>query len=228
MINTDPDDPLFGGGTDNIAFLLGDKTATAPNANAIQMTAIFWIETVSEQITVPARSPDQPVIVQGDASAGNPVASFAVTSSNGDRRGYPDRRHVHADPVHTNGLPELQRPDVAARLSGDTGTERPYPDNTVGLQLSDPRIGAALGSLATSAAPTHRAAYGVGNELLVTLMLTPDATLRVVYLRNRCAARAHHAKVSRSPRVICFVCQRRWRSYLPPVRRGGPYRSWSR
>lgn len=79
VINTNPEDPLFGGGTDNIAFLLGDKTATAPNANAIQMTAIFWIETVSEQITVPACSPDQPVIVQGSTGAGNPVASFAVT-----------------------------------------------------------------------------------------------------------------------------------------------------
>ena len=79
MISTDPDDALFGGGTDNIAFLLGDKTATAPNANAIQMTAIFRIETISEQITVPACGPDQPVIVQGNASAGSPVASFAVS-----------------------------------------------------------------------------------------------------------------------------------------------------
>jgi hypothetical protein len=78
-INTNPDDPLFGGGTDNLAFLLGDKTATAPNANAIQVTAIFRIETVSEQITVPACGPDQPVIVQGNASAGSPVASFAVS-----------------------------------------------------------------------------------------------------------------------------------------------------
>lgn len=80
-ISTNPDAPLFGGGTDNIAFLLGDTTATAPNANAIQMTAIFWIETVSEQITVPASSPGQPVIVQGNAGAGNPVASFAVSSA---------------------------------------------------------------------------------------------------------------------------------------------------
>lgn len=79
VINTNPEDPLFGGGTDNIGFLLGDKTATAPNANAIQMTSIFWIETVSEQITVPACSPYQPVIVQGSTVAGNPVASFAVT-----------------------------------------------------------------------------------------------------------------------------------------------------
>jgi hypothetical protein len=78
-INTNPDDALFGGGTDNIAFLLGDKTATAPNANAFQMTAIFRIETVSEQLTLPACGPGQPVVVQGNASAGSPVASFAVS-----------------------------------------------------------------------------------------------------------------------------------------------------
>jgi hypothetical protein len=85
QISTDPADPLFGGGTDNIAFLLGDKTATAPNADAVQMTAIFWIETVSEQITMPTlpaySSPGQPVIVQGDTSAGGPTPSFAVTSA---------------------------------------------------------------------------------------------------------------------------------------------------
>jgi len=79
IIGTDPDEPLFGGGTDNIAFLLGDKTATAPNANAIRMTAIFWIETVSEQITVPACSAGETVVVQGSTSLGSPVASFAVT-----------------------------------------------------------------------------------------------------------------------------------------------------
>src|SRR3954468_17731816 len=78
-VNTNPDDPLFGGGTDNIAFLLGDKTATAPNANAIQLAAIFRIETVSEQLMVPACGPGQTVIVQGNASAGSPVASFAVS-----------------------------------------------------------------------------------------------------------------------------------------------------
>jgi hypothetical protein len=80
LISTNPADPLFGGGTDNIAFLLGDKNATSPNADAIQMSAIFWIETVTEQITVPAYTADQPVIVQGAATAGNPVVSFSVTS----------------------------------------------------------------------------------------------------------------------------------------------------
>src|SRR5580700_2904648 len=80
VISTNPADPLFGGGTDNIAFLLGDKNATTPNANAVQMSATFWIETVTEQITVPAYTADQPVIVQGATSAGNPVVSFSVTS----------------------------------------------------------------------------------------------------------------------------------------------------
>ena len=81
VIDTNPVAPLFGGGTDNIAFLLGDLTTTAPNANAVHMTAIFWIETVSEKITVPPCSPDMPVTVQGDAGAGNPVVSFEVTTA---------------------------------------------------------------------------------------------------------------------------------------------------
>lgn len=41
--------PNAGGGTDNIPFLSGAPTsapAGAPNANAVQMTAVFWIETV--------------------------------------------------------------------------------------------------------------------------------------------------------------------------------------
>jgi hypothetical protein len=50
-IATTPVAPLVGGGTDNIAFLQG--TAAGPNANAAQMTAIFWIETVE----VPGSAP---------------------------------------------------------------------------------------------------------------------------------------------------------------------------
>jgi hypothetical protein len=80
QISTTPADPLFGGGTDNIAFLLGDKNATAPNADAVQMSATFWVETVTEKITVPAYTGDKPVLVHGTASAGNPVVSFSVTT----------------------------------------------------------------------------------------------------------------------------------------------------
>lgn len=102
-ISTDPTDPFFnnfaplipappgsGGGTDNVAFLLGNTSATppTPNANAVQMNAIFWIETVQETIEVPTPSPDGlPVIVPGDTSAGNPVVSFAVSSAVGTAAG---------------------------------------------------------------------------------------------------------------------------------------------
>jgi hypothetical protein len=80
VISTNPKDPLFGGGTDNIAFLLGDKNATTPNADAVQLSAIFWIETVTEQITVPAYTAHKPVIVRGATNAGSPVVRFSVTS----------------------------------------------------------------------------------------------------------------------------------------------------
>jgi hypothetical protein len=110
LISTDPADPLFGGGTDNIAFLLGDKTATAPNADAVQMTAIFWIETVSEQITMPAYSPGQPVLVQGDAGAGDPVPTFAVSSATEIPAGtkidvtYPQIQYTQTVLLNFNGL----------------------------------------------------------------------------------------------------------------------------
>jgi hypothetical protein len=79
-IDTDPAAPLFGGGTDNIAFLLGDANATSPNANAARMSAIFWVEVVSEQITVPPCKAGHSVVVRGSDAAGDPVASFLVTS----------------------------------------------------------------------------------------------------------------------------------------------------
>jgi hypothetical protein len=45
-IDTKPAGALVGGGTDNIAFLTGTKDG--PNANAAEMSAIFWIETVEQ------------------------------------------------------------------------------------------------------------------------------------------------------------------------------------
>jgi hypothetical protein len=51
-ICTTPTAPLIGGGLTNIAFLLGVK-CSGPNAQAVQMEATFWIETVIYQINVP-------------------------------------------------------------------------------------------------------------------------------------------------------------------------------
>ena len=50
--------PNFGGGTSNIAFLLGmpspPPSGQGPNAHAFQMDAVFWIETVVYDVAVPA------------------------------------------------------------------------------------------------------------------------------------------------------------------------------
>jgi hypothetical protein len=67
-ISTTPSLPLFGGGTDNIAFLWGDAGAvTSPhpsgqNAQAALMTAIFWIEKVQYKLIVPPFRLGQPVL----------------------------------------------------------------------------------------------------------------------------------------------------------------------
>jgi len=76
-----PPPPLFGGGTDNIAFLLGQAAATAPNAQALQMTAIFWIETVEEVILVPPFNVGGPpfAIKAKPSIPGQRVPTFSVT-----------------------------------------------------------------------------------------------------------------------------------------------------
>lgn len=54
-----PASPLFGGGMDNIAFLLGDPAALVnpnppgQNAQSVEMTATFWIEQLGYTILVP-------------------------------------------------------------------------------------------------------------------------------------------------------------------------------
>jgi hypothetical protein len=83
FVSTAPPPPvgLFGGGTDNIAFLLGQANAAAPNAQATQMTAVFWIETVEEVIKVgPYRVGDPPFFIKAKRSVpGQRVPRFSVT-----------------------------------------------------------------------------------------------------------------------------------------------------
>lgn len=85
VISTAPPPPngLFGGGTANIAFLLGqpENPPPNPNANAVQMTAIFWIETVQEVLHIGEyRHGQHPLIIEAKASVpGQRVARFSVT-----------------------------------------------------------------------------------------------------------------------------------------------------
>ena len=76
-----PPDGFFGGGTDNIAFLLGQAAANAPNAQAVQMVAVFWIETVEEVILVPPYHVGGPPFTLGAKRSvqGQRVPTFSVT-----------------------------------------------------------------------------------------------------------------------------------------------------
>ncbi|GFF43224.1 hypothetical protein IFM58399_06872 [Aspergillus lentulus] len=80
-VSTDPLLPEFGGGTANIAFLLGNPGATAPNANVPQMQATFWIETVGYSLTVPVFKPGQePMEISAPESlSGQPRPVFLVS-----------------------------------------------------------------------------------------------------------------------------------------------------
>lgn len=78
--------PMFGGGTDNIAFLIGAQAlesnpqGVGQNAQAIEMQATFWIETVEHVIDIPIFKPGQPPLVLTPANhpAGQPTPSFIV------------------------------------------------------------------------------------------------------------------------------------------------------
>jgi hypothetical protein len=83
-VRTNPPPPpeLFGGGTANIAFLQGnaEEPHTDANADAVSMSSVFWIETVSEQITVPPCSAAQTVTVPGSGQGTDLAVSFVVTA----------------------------------------------------------------------------------------------------------------------------------------------------
>ncbi|XUJ37337.1 heme-binding protein [Bradyrhizobium japonicum] len=80
-----PQAPSFAGGTANIAFLQGlpvpPPGGNGANANAFQMDAVFWIETVVYDIDVPALPPGTPpVILQPRQRSNVPlVPSFVAT-----------------------------------------------------------------------------------------------------------------------------------------------------
>ena len=70
-----------GGGTDNIGFLVGD--GAGPNANAIEMSAIFWVETVQAEIQVDQLDAGYSLDVSPVVPVGAPAPTFTVTSASG-------------------------------------------------------------------------------------------------------------------------------------------------
>jgi hypothetical protein len=86
-IFTAPVAPLFGGGTDNIAFLWGNAAAvgsanpSGQNAQTERMRAAFWIETVERRITVPAMAAGHQDTIHPQPTHGStrqPVPKFLV------------------------------------------------------------------------------------------------------------------------------------------------------
>jgi hypothetical protein len=77
-VSTGPAAPLFGGGTDNIAFLLGDPANTTENARTVSMAATFWIETVEETIVIPPIHGDKGLILDGQSAPGHPFPRFHI------------------------------------------------------------------------------------------------------------------------------------------------------
>lgn len=78
-VSTVPASPEFGGGIADIAFLVGNSNG--PNANAAQMAAQFWLNTVSYKLVVPVwKVGSPPLILKPTAPhAGALVESFSVT-----------------------------------------------------------------------------------------------------------------------------------------------------
>jgi hypothetical protein len=100
-VATNPISPLFGGGADNIAFLLGDPSALTivhkqqegvisppppgpgPNAQAFSMQSTFWIETVQSSILIQPSTAGEEQIVEAEPTLpGLPAPRFRVTPPN--------------------------------------------------------------------------------------------------------------------------------------------------
>lgn len=69
--------PGFAGGTDNIAFLQGlaapPPTGVGPNAQSVQMDAVFWIETVTYEVQVPELVAGTPPVVLSPVETNPPT-----------------------------------------------------------------------------------------------------------------------------------------------------------
>jgi hypothetical protein len=70
--------PIPGGGVVNIGFLMGDSTG--PNAQAVEMSATFWVETVQTHIQVDPMSAGNSRVVSPKVPARAPAPTFLVTS----------------------------------------------------------------------------------------------------------------------------------------------------
>ena len=88
VIIIDTKSAVPGGGISNIGFLLGDDAG--PNAEAVEMSATFWIETVQTQIQVGPLKAGEVQEVSPEVPAGAPAPRFLATAT----AAIPDQRMV--------------------------------------------------------------------------------------------------------------------------------------
>jgi hypothetical protein len=137
IVRTDPTAPLFGGGTDNIAFLLGDSAAANPNAQA------FGDILDRNRAGYPANSDLRSRTGADHSRAGRPEAVRASRSKISSRSssscaGTADAyRDLDADPIYPDREFELQRLVLAARLGRHIGSGRSCYDTGIRLELNN-------------------------------------------------------------------------------------------
>ena len=132
-----PSSPAFGGGTSDIAFLLGQANPPAggpnSNANAFQMDAVFWIETVIYDVQVPPLPRDAPNRARPGTegvSSGRPELPGCDTfCARQGLRGRCGEGSGDSDPVFSKGHAGFQRTDLAARVRRIAGSGRACTDS---------------------------------------------------------------------------------------------------
>jgi hypothetical protein len=95
-----------------------------PDANAIEMSAIFWVETVEAEIQVDQLDAGYSLDVSPVVPVGAPAPTFTVTSAAGTHCPQSVTVNYPQDPTHPKRVAELRQAHLAPRLGGYASTRR--------------------------------------------------------------------------------------------------------
>jgi hypothetical protein len=95
-----------------------------PDANAIEMSAIFWVETVEAEIQVDQLDAGYSLDVSPVVPVGAPAPTFTVTSAAGTDCPQSVTVNYPQDPTHPKRVAELRQAHPGPRLGGYASTRR--------------------------------------------------------------------------------------------------------
>ena len=152
IVSTNPKSPLFGGGTSNIAFLLGNAAGAprTPTPSRWRRSSGSRPSSTSFTSTFPNGSAPTTIQPRG-APFGLPVPTFLLdppVQLTGPQHHQGD---LDPNPIQPEGDSELQRPVLAACLGRDTGADGSAADPGLGLAMIGRQISrgpAPAGSIA--------------------------------------------------------------------------------